>query len=96
LDDFYVRYELNAYTKKPNLMANIYSDLHQNIQDQCNEAGVEITSPHYSALRDGNATAVPPDYLPHDYRSPSFKIAPGDVLNKIARRPEAENPPSDS
>ena len=96
LDDFYVRYELNAYTKKPNLMANIYSDLHQNIQDQCNEAGVEITSPHYSALRDGNATAVPPDYLPHDYRSPSFKIAPGEVLNKIIRRPEPEEPPSDS
>jgi len=96
LDDFYVRYELNAYTKKPNLMAGIYSDLHQNIQDKCNEAGIEITSPHYSALRDGNATAVPPDYLPHDYQSPSFKIAPGDVLNKITRRPQAEEPPSDS
>src|SRR5262249_28584763 len=30
LDDFYVRYEINAYTDKPQLMAVTYSNLHQN------------------------------------------------------------------
>jgi hypothetical protein len=35
-------------------MAQTYSALHANIQDKFNEAGVEILSPHYAALRDGN------------------------------------------
>ena len=34
LNDFYVSYELNAYTNEPNKMAVIYSRLHQNIQDK--------------------------------------------------------------
>ncbi|MDP3929125.1 MAG: mechanosensitive ion channel family protein [Bacteroidota bacterium] len=53
LDDFYVSYQLNAYTKEVNSQASIYSELHQNIQDVCNERGIEIMSPHYRALRDG-------------------------------------------
>lgn len=47
LDDFYVRYELNAYIDAPYMMANIYSELHKNIQDCFNEYGVQIMSPHY-------------------------------------------------
>jgi small-conductance mechanosensitive channel len=47
LDDFYVSYELNAYTDRPREMVRIYSDLHQNIQDAFNEFGVQIMSPHY-------------------------------------------------
>jgi small-conductance mechanosensitive channel len=62
LNDFYVSYELNAVTRLPNSMASIYSDLHQNIQDCFNEAGLEIMSPHYGALRDGNTIAIPPEY----------------------------------
>jgi small-conductance mechanosensitive channel len=76
LDDSYVSYELNAYTDKPNLMASIYSQLHQNIQDKFNEACVEIMSPHYSAVRDGNKAAIPDDYLPKGYAAPSFRIFP--------------------
>jgi small-conductance mechanosensitive channel len=76
LDDFYVSYEINAYTDKPNLMANIYSELHRNIQDKFNEAGVEITSPHFAALRDGNQMAVPPDSVPKNYKAPGFRILP--------------------
>ncbi|HEX9692690.1 MAG TPA: mechanosensitive ion channel family protein [Gemmatimonadales bacterium] len=60
LDDFYVKYELNAYTDRPNAMSRTYSLLHQNIQDRFAEAGVEIMSPHYRAERDGNAVALPP------------------------------------
>ena len=72
LDDFYVSYRINAFTREPNKQAAIYSALHANIQDKFNEAGVEIMSPHYKALRDGNATTVPADYLPKDYVQPGF------------------------
>ena len=44
-------------------MATIYSDLHRNILDQFNEAGVEIMSPVYEAGRDGNKVAIPDSYL---------------------------------
>jgi small-conductance mechanosensitive channel len=61
LDDFYVSYQLNVYTDKPNQMVMICSELHQNIQDKCNELGIEIMSPHYRALRDGNPITIPTD-----------------------------------
>ncbi|PSL49320.1 mechanosensitive ion channel-like protein [Chitinophaga niastensis] len=74
LDDFYVAYEINAYTDQSHKMALIYSSLHQNIQDQFNAAGVEIMSPHYRAQRDGNTTTIPADYLPEDYTPPTFNV----------------------
>ena len=33
--------------------------MHKNILDKFDAAGVEIMSPHYYALRDGNASTVP-------------------------------------
>lgn len=74
LDDFYVSYQINAYTKEPNKQAGIYSQLHQNIQDCCNEAGIEILSPHYRAARDGNMITIPANYLDKDYKAPSFNV----------------------
>ncbi|MFH6997025.1 mechanosensitive ion channel family protein [Flavobacterium sp. FlaQc-57] len=74
LDDFYVSYQINVYTKQPTKQPLIYSSLHQNIQDSFNEAGIEIMSPHYSALRDGNTTTIPPNYLKDDYEPSSFNI----------------------
>jgi small-conductance mechanosensitive channel len=74
LDDFYVSYEINAYTKHPNKQPLIYSNLHQNIQDCFNEAGLEIMSSHYSSLRDGNRTTIPNDYLDENYSTPAFNI----------------------
>ena len=50
LSDWYPVYQVN----------DIYSALHQNIQDCFNEEGVEIMSPHYMAVRDGNAFTIPP------------------------------------
>ena len=85
LDDSYVSYELNVYTNQPALMAKIYSDLHQNIQDKFNEAGIEIMSPHYSAVRDGNATAIPEEYLPKGYSPKPFRILP---LSKLFNHKE--------
>ncbi|MGK7894206.1 MAG: mechanosensitive ion channel family protein [Xenococcus sp. (in: cyanobacteria)] len=73
LNDFYVSYALKAYTMEPENMGEIYSQLHQNIQDQCNESDIEILSPHYSAVRDGHQTTIPADYLPEDYEAPGFR-----------------------
>jgi len=47
LGDFYIDYELNAFTDTPLAMPQIYSDLHKNILDSFNEYGVQITSPNY-------------------------------------------------
>lgn len=74
LNDFYVSYELNAYTDVPNRMALTYSHLHQNIQDRFNGAGVEIMSPHYRAARDGGHTTIPAEHLPADYRAPALRV----------------------
>jgi small-conductance mechanosensitive channel len=74
LDDFYVSYQINAYTRVANMQHNTYSLLHQNIQDVFNEAGVEIMSAHYKYIRDGNQTTVPEDRLPKDYIAPSFRV----------------------
>jgi small-conductance mechanosensitive channel len=73
LDDYYVSYRINAHTKEANKQSRIYSALHANIQDHFNKAGVEIMSPHYKALRDGNATTIPTDYLDKDYVAPAFQ-----------------------
>lgn len=74
LDDFYVSYQINAYTQAADKQAVVYSDLHANIQDCCNEAGIEIMSPHYRNMRDGNMTTIPADYLPKDYVPPAFNV----------------------
>jgi small-conductance mechanosensitive channel len=74
LEDFYVSYQVNAFTKEVKKQARIYSDLHQNIQDVCNERGIEILSPHYRAARDGSMTTIPADYLPKDYTAPRFNL----------------------
>lgn len=74
LEDFYGAYQINAYTKHASKQAIIYSNLHQNIQDACNEAGIEIMSPHYRAARDGSMTTIPAEYLPEDYQAPPFNI----------------------
>ncbi|MEO7085957.1 MAG: mechanosensitive ion channel domain-containing protein [Gemmatimonadaceae bacterium] len=76
LDDFYVTYEVNAYTAYAERMALIYSRLHENIQETFNGAGVEIMSPHYAALRDGNETSIPPAHRARDYQAASFRVDP--------------------
>jgi small-conductance mechanosensitive channel len=74
LNDFYVSYEINAYTDRPDQLYFIYSDLRQNIQDTFNEGGVEIMSPHYSQIRDGNHTTIPDQYLPKGYEAPRLRV----------------------
>jgi small-conductance mechanosensitive channel len=74
LNDFYVSYELNAYTNSPREVLNIFSGLHRNIQDKFNAAGVEICSPHFAALRDGNAIAIPDQYMNPEYKPSGFRV----------------------
>jgi small-conductance mechanosensitive channel len=74
LDDFFVSYQINASTDSPDRMAQTYSTLHQNIQDAFSRAGVEIMSPHYGALRDGNRVAIPRDDTPPADRDAAFRV----------------------
>jgi small-conductance mechanosensitive channel len=78
LEDSYVQYEINAYTRNPHAMFVTYSKLHANIQDCFYAAGIEIMSPVYHSLRDGNKTAMPAEFLPKDYRPHGFRITKAD------------------
>ena len=75
LSDFYVSYELNVATTKPERMYWILDELHRHIQDAFFAAGVEIASPHYYALRDGNGLAMPEALRPAGYESPAFQVS---------------------
>jgi small-conductance mechanosensitive channel len=66
LDNYYVSYELNAFTDNPDRMADIYSELHQNILDKFNQASVEIMSPTYFAFRDGHESTIPKIEVPEN------------------------------
>jgi small-conductance mechanosensitive channel len=74
LNDSYVSYELNAYTERANEIQNIYSHLHEAIQDSFNAAGVEIMSPSFYALRDGNTVTIPESHRPPGYEAPAFRV----------------------
>lgn len=87
LDDFYVHYQINAFTDQPSQMAKIYSDLHEMIQDKFNNAGVETMSSHYANVRDGNRTTIPDAYLPKGYKTPNFHLGLEAVLGG-GRMPE--------
>ncbi|AFY69123.1 MscS Mechanosensitive ion channel [Thalassoporum mexicanum PCC 7367] len=86
LGDFSVSYELKVYTDRPTIMELIHSELHRNIQDQCNAAQIEILSPVYSAMRDGNKSTIPSEYLPDDYAEPGFNLHPLGNLFQIDLR----------
>ena len=59
LGDHAITYQLNAHTSDPNRMVFTLSELHQHIQDSFQQAGIEILSPSYAALRDGSASTIP-------------------------------------
>lgn len=88
LNDFFVTYEINAYTnlpahsKQPQDLQLLYSGLHRNIQDKFNEGGVEIMSPHYVQLRDGNNPAVPGKYIPLDHIPGALRVLVETLNNK--------------
>ena len=74
LDDFWVSYEINAYTSNANNMQGVYSDLHRHLQDTFNEAKIEIMSPGYMCVRDGNDIAIPVSYRGEGYKPATFSV----------------------
>jgi len=75
LGDFSIAYELNVYTNQPNKIEWFYSELHKEIQNQFNAAGIEILSPQYTAIRDGNQITIPEQYRSDEYIVPEFRIS---------------------
>ena len=61
LDDYYVEYEVNAYTNQYEKLSLIYSELHHNILDSFHSNGVEIMSPHIYAHRTDLELQIPKD-----------------------------------
>lgn len=76
LNDYNVTYELNVHTADAVRMIDTYSELHAKIQDQFNQAGVEIMSPAFTAIRDGNSITIPAHSRPPGYDAPGFRIHP--------------------
>lgn len=50
LNDFYVSYQINAYTEEANKQAVIYSSLLENIQDELSAANIALLSPNYNVI----------------------------------------------
>jgi small-conductance mechanosensitive channel len=74
LNDFYVSYEINAYTASAFEMIDTYAALHARIQDSFYAAGVEIMSPHFTAVRDGQSVAIPEAFRPPSYRPAPWRV----------------------
>lgn len=75
LDDYYVEYEINAFTNDAVRLAIIYSNLHQNLLKRFFEEGVEIMSPHIFAHRNDIDLQVPPAYK-QEFEEPLQPQAP--------------------
>jgi small-conductance mechanosensitive channel len=77
LDDYYARYQINAYTKKVERVPAIYSELYQNLQDGFAAANIDLTAPSYQ-VRIMAETPVklpynePANILPRDKMSAEF------------------------
>jgi small-conductance mechanosensitive channel len=59
LNDFHISYELNVAVQDTKFYRETLSDLLGSIQDQFAAADVEILSPGYHAVRNGNRSTVP-------------------------------------
>jgi len=66
LNDFYVHYEVFVPidSEQATALPRLRSELNALIQDTFWAAGQEITSPHFFAVRDGNAVTIPPESNP--------------------------------
>lgn len=59
LNDFHISYELNAFVKEAGTYRETLSALLAALQDQFAAADIEILSPGYHAIRNGNRSTVP-------------------------------------
>lgn len=77
LNDSHVSYQVNVFLQEPERRPQALSELNAAIQDAFNAGGVEILSPAYHALRDGNTLTTPAAERPDGYQAPGFRIQPG-------------------
>lgn len=73
LNDYYPAYELNVHVLDATAMRRVLSDLNAQIQDTFAEGGVEITSPAFHAVRDGNPITIPAPHTPAG-PAPAFRV----------------------
>ncbi len=59
LNDFHISYELTAFVRAPDTYRQTLSEVLAALQDQFAAADVEILSPGYHAIRNGNRSTVP-------------------------------------
>ncbi len=59
LNDFHISYELNAFVRDAGTYRQTLSEVLAALQDQFAKANVEILSPGYHAIRNGNPSTVP-------------------------------------
>ncbi|MEY3963363.1 MAG: hypothetical protein RLZZ106_618 [Cyanobacteriota bacterium] len=59
LNDYHISYELNAFVRDPGCYRQTLSAVLAALQDQFAAADVEILSPGYHAIRNGNRSTVP-------------------------------------
>ncbi|MDR2729053.1 MAG: mechanosensitive ion channel family protein, partial [Chitinispirillales bacterium] len=57
-----VNYQINVYTKRPDLQAKIYSDMNRNILDIFQSNGIEMITPVYEMSRSGEKSTIPQEY----------------------------------
>jgi small-conductance mechanosensitive channel len=63
-DEYSVKYELRAWTDKPEVLFDTYAALRRNLLDTFNEAGVEIMTPSILGHRDASNQAIPEEKFP--------------------------------
>ena len=51
LEDFYARYQINAYTREADRVPALYSRLFENIQNSFRNAGLDLTAGHFMICR---------------------------------------------
>ncbi|MFQ6538041.1 MULTISPECIES: mechanosensitive ion channel family protein [Aphanothece] len=59
LNDFHISYELTAYVREPGSYRQTLSRVLEALQDEFAAAGIEILSPGYHAIRNGNPRTIP-------------------------------------
>ncbi|GAB4379677.1 MAG: mechanosensitive ion channel family protein [Elainellaceae cyanobacterium] len=76
LDNFELLYQIKVAINDPTCEDDIYSELYQRICDRCHELGIEMLTPSYSAIRDGNHAVIPSENLPDNYTPKGFHLNP--------------------
>lgn len=74
IDNFELIYQVKLSIDDPTLEDEIYSELYRRICDRCHEMGIEMLTPSYSAIRDGNSAVLPANCLPDNYTPEGFRL----------------------